>query len=152
QCVSCGARNSMGKKRPPVAWALGQRIRDLRQDRGFTMQELVNRAEELGLPLPLRTLSDLERGKRQDPQLSTLLAISAGLGVELSWLVRVFDRFDRYLEEPAKKAPKGSIEALRQKIRRKDLLIRIWRREAEACDPTNDVGRAVKRYCEGLAR
>lgn len=142
----------MGGKRAPTAWALGQRIRDLRQSRGFTMQDLVNRAEKLGFKLPLRTLSDLERGERQDPQLSTLLAISRGLGIELSWLVQVLDSFEDHPEEPAMKAPKNSVDALREKIRRKDALIKKWKREAEACDPTNFVGRAVKRYCQGLAR
>jgi transcriptional regulator with XRE-family HTH domain len=116
------------------------------------MQKLVERAEKLGFRLPLRTLSDLERGARQDPQLSTLLAISGGLGIELSWLVQVLDNFNEYPEEPARKTPKNSIEALREKIRRKDTLIRKWKREADAFDPRNNVGRAVKRYCQGLAR
>jgi transcriptional regulator with XRE-family HTH domain len=143
----------MGKKRPTEAWILGQRIRSLRQSRGLTMQALVERAEQLGIRLPWRTLSDLERGQRKDPQLSTLLAIAGALGVELSRLVEVLDPHTTVSEEeqPMKK-PKNHIEALQQKITRKDQLIRKWTQEAESCDPSDPVGRAVKRYCQGLAR
>src|SRR4051794_28851331 len=94
----------MGSKQA-TSWVLGQRIRHLRQSRGMTMQALVQRAAELGFRLPGRTLSDLERGLRKDPQLSTLLAIAGGLGVELSHLVEVLDR-DTHLgmeEHPVKK-------------------------------------------------
>jgi len=48
-----------------------------------------------------------------------------------------------------RKKPK---EALQDKIKRKDGLIRKWKREAEACNDSDFVGRAVKRYCLGLAR
>jgi transcriptional regulator with XRE-family HTH domain len=143
-----------GQEQPTIAWALGRRIRQLRQARGFTMQDLVERAARLGFRLPWRTLSDLERGQRQDPQLSTLLAIAGGLGIELSRLVRVLDKVSEPSEgeEPPVKKGKDPVESLREKIKWKDRLIRKWRREADACDPSNDVGRAVQRYCLGLAR
>jgi len=117
------------------------------------MQALVERAAELGFRLPWRTLSDLERGLRKDPQLSTLLAIAGGLGVELSHLVAVLDRqthFER--EEPAVKKPTTPIESLQEKIKLKDNLIRKWSKEAQACNPSDAVGQGVKRYCEGLVR
>ena len=53
-------------------------------------------------------------------------------------------RFERPDRDP--------VAALRQKIEAKDRLIRKWKGQAEACDPSNDVGRAVQRYCRGLAR
>jgi transcriptional regulator with XRE-family HTH domain len=120
------------------------------------MQQLVERAENLDIRLPWRTLSDLERGKREDPQLSTLLAVAAALGVELSRLVKVLDDYTDMAEEeqPMHKQEKrkNPKDALQEKIRRKDSLIRKWKREAEACEASDFVGRAVKRYCLGLAR
>jgi transcriptional regulator with XRE-family HTH domain len=120
------------------------------------MQELVERAQKLCIPLPLRTLSDLERGQREDPQLSTLLAVAAALGVELSRLVKVLDDYTDTSEEEQtmkkREKAKDPKETLQEKIRNKDRLIRKWEREAEACDPSDAVGRAVKRYCLGLAR
>jgi len=143
----------MSKKRKAPAWALGQRIRDLRASRGLTMQALVERAAKLGFRLPWRTLSDLERGQRKDPRLTTLLAIAGGLGVELSRLVEVLDVPTATSEEEISMTkPKDPIQALREKIERKDALIRKWNSEAEACDPAEDVGRWVQRYCRGLAR
>ncbi|HEY1376403.1 MAG TPA: helix-turn-helix transcriptional regulator [Gemmataceae bacterium] len=140
-------------KKPATSWLLGQRIRHLRQSRGLTMKELTERAEKLGFRLPWRTLSDLERGERKDPQLSTLLAIAGGLGVELSRLVQVLDQtHEPDEEEPTMRKSETHVEALRRKITHKDSLIRKWTKEAEACDPTDDVGRAVQRYCRGLAR
>jgi transcriptional regulator with XRE-family HTH domain len=146
----------MSKKPPGVGWALGQHVRRLRQSRGWTMQQLVERAEKLGIPLPWRTLSDLERGERENPQLSTLLAVAAALGVELSRLVQVLDDYTEAMEEEQPmhepRKAKNPKQAAQEKIRRKDFLIRKWKTAAEACDPSDPVGRAVKRYCLGLAR
>src|SRR5262249_9221322 len=84
---------------------------------------------------------------------STLLAVAGGLGVELSRLVEVLDRDIPTLdEEPPMKDPKDPVEVLRQKLARKDSLIRKWTGEAEACDPSDDVGRAGQRDFRGLAR
>jgi transcriptional regulator with XRE-family HTH domain len=142
----------MGRKRTN-SWLLGQRIRHLRQSRGLTMQDLTERAGKLGIRLPCRTLSDLERGERKDPQLSTLLAIAGGLGVELSRLVEVLDHAQEVQgEETSMKKGETPMEAIRRKIIRKDALVRKWTNEAEACDPSDFVGRAVQRYCRGLAR
>jgi hypothetical protein len=117
------------------------------------MQALVERAAELGFRLPWRTLSDLERGLRKDPQLSTLLAIAGGLGVELGHLVAVLDRQIHSAGEGATvKKPISPIESLREKVKRTDALFRKWSNEADACDPSDAVGRAVQRYCRGLAR
>jgi hypothetical protein len=120
------------------------------------MQELVERAEKLGIRLPWRTLSDLERGQRADPQLSTLLAVAAALGVELSRLVQVLDDYTETVEEeqPMRRQAKGITlkESLQAKIARKEALVRKWKHEADSCGDSDPVGRAVKRYCLGLAR
>jgi transcriptional regulator with XRE-family HTH domain len=146
----------MSKKAASLAWALGNHIRNLRQSRGWTMQQLVQRAEDLGIRLPWRTLSDLERGQRRDPQLSTLLAVAATLGVELSRLVSVLDNNAHAAEEEQvmhrQKKANNATEALQEKIRKKDLLIRKYKKEAEAFDASDVVGNAVIRYCLGLAR
>jgi transcriptional regulator with XRE-family HTH domain len=146
----------MNTRATSVGWALGQHIRRLRQSRGWTMQQLVERAAKLGIRLPWRTLSDLERGEREDPQLSTLLAVAATLGVELSRLVKVLDDYTEPVEGEQALGKhtkhKSRKEALQEKIARKDSLIRKWKKEAEACEDSDFVGRAVKRYCLGLAR
>jgi transcriptional regulator with XRE-family HTH domain len=143
----------MAKKRSTPEWALGRRIRYLRQSRGLTMSALIERAKGLGLELPWRTLSDLERGQRKDPRLSTLLAVAGGLGVELTRLVEVLDQeVTPSEEEHPMTDPKNPIAVLRQKIGRKDFLVRKWTKEAEAYEGTDPVGQAVKRYCLGLAR
>jgi transcriptional regulator with XRE-family HTH domain len=140
-------------KKPKLTWLLGNRIRHLRQSRGLTMKNLTERAEKLGFRLPWRTLSDLERGERKDPQLSTLLAIAGGLGVELTRLVQVLDYTHELVdEEPPMKKSETPVDALRRKIAHKDALIRKWTNEAEACDSSDFVGRSVQRYCRGLAR
>src|SRR5436309_15380562 len=121
----------MNTKTSSVGWALGQHVRCLRQSRGWTMQQLVERAEKLGIRLPWRTLSDLERGEREDPQLSTLLAVAAVLGVELSRLVRVLDDYTDVAEEEQpmrkQKRARSPKEALQEKIGRKDFLSRKWK-------------------------
>ena len=143
----------MAKKQTVAAWALGKSIRGLREFRGLTMQGLADRAAKLGLRLPLRTLSDLERGQRKDPQLSTLLAVAGGLGVELSRLVAGLDTVtSNFEEEPTMINHPDPIEALRRKIERKDSLIRKWTQAADRCDASDIIGRATKRYCRGLAR
>lgn len=143
----------MGKNRSVISRALGNKIRDLRESRGLTMQGLVDRAGKLGLRLPLRTLSDLERGQRKDPQLSTLLAVAGGLGVELTRLVAGLDTVtSNFDEEQTMTNSPNPIEALRLKIERKDGLIRKWTEAADRCNASDIVGRATKRYCRGLAR
>jgi transcriptional regulator with XRE-family HTH domain len=142
----------MGRK-STTPWLLGQRIRQLRQSRGLNMRELTERADKLGFRLPWRTLSDLERGERKDPQLSTLLAIAGGLGVELSRLVQSLDHSLEVEEElTTMKKTETPKETLQRRIARKDGLIRKWTKEAEACDPSDAVGRSVQRYCRGIAR
>ena len=56
---------------------VGRRIRSLRQARGFTQQELGERAE-----LSYKYLGAVERGK-ENPSLLVLERIATGLGVEL---------------------------------------------------------------------
>ena len=48
--------------------------------------------------------------------------------------------------------PKDPIQDLHCKLTHKEELIRKWQAAAEACDPSDAVGRATQRYCLGLAR
>jgi transcriptional regulator with XRE-family HTH domain len=57
--------------------ALARRIRALREASGLSQQEV---AERGGLSLSL--VSKLEQGKKGDPRASSLLALSAALGVK----------------------------------------------------------------------
>jgi hypothetical protein len=82
--------------------------------------------------------------------------VAAALGVELSRLVKLLDNYTEGMEEEQpmneQRKPKNPKEVVQEKIRRKDFLIRKWKGEAEACDPSDPVGHIVKRYCLGLAR
>jgi transcriptional regulator with XRE-family HTH domain len=62
--------------------ALGIRISKERKKRGITLEKL---AYEMGLSKG--NLSDIEHGKR-DPRFSTLKAISKGLGISTSTLLK----------------------------------------------------------------
>jgi len=66
---------------------LGQRIREIRKERGMSQTEL---AEKAGISLI--TISRIERGER-DPHLTTLLRIARGLDVRLSELLRTAGYF-----------------------------------------------------------
>lgn len=57
---------------------LGQRIRELRQEQGLTMQALAQRSN-----MSIAAISLIERSLRPDPRYSTLCAISRGLEVPL---------------------------------------------------------------------
>jgi len=75
---------------PPIApsESLGRRIRRLRDAAGWTQEEAGRRAGFAGTRASIiAQWSDLERGRRADPRLSTLRAVSAALSVPPSELI-----------------------------------------------------------------
>jgi transcriptional regulator with XRE-family HTH domain len=67
--------------RSPDHAALGQAVRELRNKKGMTQEEV---AEAGGLPPTY--ISDIERGVR-NPSYEALLALAGGMGVKLSEIV-----------------------------------------------------------------
>ena len=70
------------KDRAAALLALGKRISSQRRRRGITLERLAYEMD-----ISKGNLSDIEHGKR-DPRYSTLKAISLGLGISLSMLLR----------------------------------------------------------------
>lgn len=62
---------------------LGQRIRQLRKEKGITQEQL---AEKVGMDP--RTILEVENGKRENPTLKTLSTISEALGTDLQTLLK----------------------------------------------------------------
>jgi transcriptional regulator with XRE-family HTH domain len=62
--------------------SLADRIQSLRTERGWTQNQLAEKAD-----LPNSTLTDLEYGVANDPKLSTLLKLSKAFGIGLDELV-----------------------------------------------------------------
>ncbi|GKQ40854.1 hypothetical protein ALMP_73740 [Streptomyces sp. A012304] len=81
----------------PRLLSLGMQIRRLREERGYSLEELAE-----GSGLSFRGLIYIEHGKRS-PSVLTLLDIAAGLDVEPGELVNHITR-----EESGKSAPEGS--------------------------------------------
>jgi transcriptional regulator with XRE-family HTH domain len=65
-----------------AAVLLGRRIRNLRNEKGWTQQKLGDQAE-----VNYKFIGEIERGK-QNPSLNVLVKISAALGVDLQNLFR----------------------------------------------------------------
>jgi len=61
--------------------AVGNRIRSLRIEKGFSQEDLANEAD-----IPLSQIGRIERGEN-NPTISTLYVISEALGIELKKLV-----------------------------------------------------------------
>ena len=60
----------------------GQRVKKLRDERGWTQQELADRAG-----LTKDTISNHETGKRRDPPLSAVRALATAFGVPVTELL-----------------------------------------------------------------
>jgi len=69
--------------------ALGEAIRQLRQKRGITQEDLAHEAD-----ITTGTLSLIERG-HANPTWSTLKGIATALGVSMGELGKLADRLDR---------------------------------------------------------
>ena len=61
--------------------AVGNRIRSLRIEKGFSQEDLANEAD-----IPLSQIGRIERGEN-NPTISTLYVISEALGIELKKFV-----------------------------------------------------------------
>ena len=59
------------------------RLKKLRENQGITRYELAKRAR-----CPTTTVDNIELGRRQDPQLSTLIKLARGLGITVSELLK----------------------------------------------------------------
>lgn len=71
-----------------VGELFGERLRELRQKRGWTQVELAQRCD-----LPQARISELENGSRA-PNLVTMVRLSSALECKVSALVSVFDKED----------------------------------------------------------
>jgi transcriptional regulator with XRE-family HTH domain len=74
------------KPRSPQHAALGRALEELRREAGLTQEELADRMDSEFQPI-----GKLERGL-SNPTFSSLLRIAAALGVDLSELVKRFER------------------------------------------------------------
>lgn len=72
----------------PEAELFGERLRELRQKRGLTLQALADEAE-----MSLTYLSDMERGLKV-PSLTTVIRLAAALHYKVSAFVTIFDGKD----------------------------------------------------------
>jgi transcriptional regulator with XRE-family HTH domain len=70
-------------KNKAIVKAVGERIRELRTERGLSQEDLANEAE-----VPLSQIGRIERGEN-NPTISTLYVIALALDVELTVLVDV---------------------------------------------------------------
>ncbi|MFD8533893.1 helix-turn-helix domain-containing protein [Streptosporangium canum] len=64
-----------------VAAQVGERVAQIRKDRGMTAQALADRCAELGLALDRSVIAKLERGLRQTVSLAELLVLARALNV-----------------------------------------------------------------------
>ena len=72
----------------PEAELFGARLRELRQKRGMTQEQLAAAAGTAG-----PYVSDMERGIKV-PSLTTIIRLAIALDCKVTKLVRVFDRAD----------------------------------------------------------
>ena len=67
--------------------SLGQRIRTLREQKGWSVRELSRRAN-----VRQATLSEIENGKRRDMTTETAKRIALALGVGVDFLIGTWER------------------------------------------------------------
>lgn len=97
----------------PLAQAIGQRIRQLRQDQGLTAESVAFESDVGSKGF----LSDIERGLAL-PSVSTLKLIADHLGVELLDLVTFPERGDRQaLVDQTRSLKPGTIRRLLREMR-----------------------------------
>ncbi len=66
---------------------MGDRIRTLRQSKGYTLQELADRLALRGIEVTYSAISQWERGESENIRLPTFLALVAELGTTHEYLV-----------------------------------------------------------------
>ena len=76
----------MTRSVPPEAVVFGERLRELRQKCGFTLQSLGEQAE-----MSYTYISDMERGLRV-PTLTTIVRLAVALDCKVTDLVGMFDK------------------------------------------------------------
>lgn len=76
----------MDRSNEPLVAAFADALREARQKVGMTQEDLAERAN-----VSVRFISLLETGKRQ-PSLSAVAAVSAGLGIPMSSLIKAVER------------------------------------------------------------
>jgi transcriptional regulator with XRE-family HTH domain len=74
---------------------LGDVVRKLREDRGWTLDDFIAAGKKKGLPISRMTLSDLENGQRK-PRKTTLKAVARILGRSVPDLERLAARETRH--------------------------------------------------------
>ncbi len=67
---------------PPKEGSIGQRLKQLREAAGLTQQELAVKAG-----LSVSNLSQIEQGQKEDPRVSTVLALAKAMGVSVTSLI-----------------------------------------------------------------
>lgn len=82
------------KPRSPEHAALGQAVEELRREAGLTQEQLADRIDSEFPPV-----GKLERGV-SNPTFSSLVRVAAGLGVDLTELIK---RYDKILRANARK-------------------------------------------------
>src|SRR5947209_3845877 len=75
----------MSKDRPPLQTVLGQTLRAIREDRGWSQDRLAKRARDCGLNWTRSALAKVERGEREI-RLGEFLLLPAVLGFPLPGL------------------------------------------------------------------
>ena len=81
----CGIARAMDRSNQLLIAAFADALREARQKAGLTQEDLAERAD-----VSVRFISLLETGKRQ-PSLSALAAVSAGLEIPMSALIRALE-------------------------------------------------------------
>jgi len=77
---------AMERRNESLVAAFADTLREARTSAGMTQEILAERAE-----VSVRFISFLETGKRQ-PSLGALAAVSAGLGIPMSTLIRLVEK------------------------------------------------------------
>jgi transcriptional regulator with XRE-family HTH domain len=67
---------------PKPRLAIGRRLKALREAAGLTQQQLATRAG-----LSVSNLSQLEQGQKEDPRISTLIALAGAMGISVAAFV-----------------------------------------------------------------
>ncbi|MEU7764995.1 DEAD/DEAH box helicase family protein [Nocardia sp. NPDC049190] len=70
----------------PAGIRVGQRLKDVRQSRGLTLNLLATRLSDLGRPIDLSALAKIEKGQRR-VDVDDLIALARALDVSPNWLL-----------------------------------------------------------------
>lgn len=85
---------------------MGDRIRTLRQSKGWTLHELADRLSRRGITVTFSAISQWERGEVQNIKLQTFLALVSEFGTTHEYLVHG-------PSDPTNRDPTGKFRSLR---------------------------------------